>query len=55
MKENKKDHKVTLKDYGFMEWFLYHYDNSIWFNILIILLQIIIGVAACYITITIIR
>ncbi len=47
--------KVTLKDYSFAEWFFYHYDNSILFNVLLILFQIIIGVITCYITIAIIR
>lgn len=46
--------KVTLKNYCFVDWFIYHYENSIIFNLLLTLIQIIIGVIASYITITII-
>jgi len=45
--------KVTLKDYYFIDWFLYHCENSIWFNLLLTLIQIVIGIIASYITITI--
>ena len=30
----KKDHKVTIKEYGLLEWLYYHYDNDLLFGVI---------------------
>lgn len=56
--QNKKDNKVTLKDYDFIEWYLYHYYNNKKFKVVVDLIYFIyiiaISIIASYITATII-
>lgn len=54
----KKNHKVTIKEYGFIDWYLYHYYNERKFKLVADLIYVIYIIIICiitsYITVTII-
>lgn len=54
----KVDHKVTLKNYHFIDWYFYHYYNNKKFRVIANLIYIIyiiaVSVIASYVTATII-
>lgn len=53
MKENKKrDHKVTIKEYGFWEWYFYQLENN---QLFLIIHTSILTAITCAITTIIIR
>ena len=40
----KKDHKVTIKRYGFMNWYGYNMHNYPMFKLLVYIVHIILGI-----------